>query len=124
MSEKNPKLLAGKPAKKNTKTHMKQIINHKRYDTKTATEIAAYSNGRSPTDFGHVHETLYRTTKGAYFLCGQGGANSKYAESSYGCTSEGSRLVPLTPDEASAWLEEGGKTAELEREFPEQIQDA
>ena len=85
---------------------MKKIINYKKYDTETATEIGAWSQGIAGT-FEYVHESLFRKTNGEYFLHGEGGAASKYQEKIgtnlwYG----GSVIIPLTPDGAKAWCEE------------------
>ena len=58
---------------------MKKIINYKKYDTETATEIGAWSQGIAGT-FEYVHESLFRKNNGEYFLHGEGGAASKYQE--------------------------------------------
>lgn len=52
---------------------MKKIINYKKYDTETATEIGAWSQGIAGT-FEYVHESLFRKNNGEYFLHGEGGA--------------------------------------------------
>ena len=85
---------------------MKKIINGKRYDTKTATEIASAWNGCSRSDFNFLLETLYRTDGGAWFLAGEGGALTKYAEVLEGGRSHcgGKDIVPLTPAEVDAIL--------------------
>nr|WP_300880183.1 hypothetical protein [uncultured Acetatifactor sp.] len=58
---------------------MKKIINNKLYDTDTATYIDNYEYGNSG-DFSHVRETLYQKKTGEFFLHGEGGPKSKYAE--------------------------------------------
>jgi hypothetical protein len=102
-----------------------QIIDGKRYNVQTATEIASYWNGLGASDFHNVSETLYRTPKGAYFLIGSGGALSKYAQScGNNSTSGGTRWSVLTDDEAFEWLEAHKETERLEELFPDKIQDA
>ena len=105
---------------------MKKIINGKRYDTKTATEIASAWNGCSRSDFNFLLETLYKTDGGAWFLAGDGGALTKYAEVLEGGRSRcgGKDIVPLTPAEAKGWLESNRKTEALETCFASEIQDA
>ena len=105
---------------------MKKIINGKRYDTETATEIASVWNGCSRDDFKFLVETLYRTDGGAWFLAAEGGALTKYAKILEGGRSRcgGKDLVPLTPSEAKAWLETNRKTEALETWFAHEIQDA
>lgn len=85
---------------------MKKVIEGKLYNTATAEYLAEwhYSN---PSDFSYVSEDLYRTKMGNYFLCGEGGAMSKYAVSSgQNSCGGGSDLIPMTEDEAKEWVEE------------------
>lgn len=96
---------------------MKKIINGKRYDTDTAKEMGqdSYSN---PRDFSYWCETLYRKTTGEFFLHGEGGANSKYAETigqNEWCG--GSRIMPLTVEKAQAWAEKHLDAEEYEKIF-------
>lgn len=84
---------------------MKKIINGKRYDTKTAKELNSYSYGY-PRDFEHWEETLYRKNTGEYFLYGEGGPSSKYAESAGGNSwTGGEKIIPLSLEEAKQWAE-------------------
>jgi hypothetical protein len=105
---------------------MKKIVNGKRYDTKTASQIASTWNGCSRSDFRFLVETLYLTEGGAWFLAGEGGGLTKYAQVLEGGRSRcgGNDIVPLTPAEAKAWLESNRKTRALETWFASEIQDA
>jgi hypothetical protein len=105
---------------------MKKIVNGKRYDTETATEIASAWNGCSRNDFKFLLETLYKTDGGAWFLAAEGGAHTKYAEVLEGGRSRcgGEDIVTLAPAEAKAWLESNRKTTALETWFASEIQDA
>lgn len=96
---------------------MKKIINGKRYDTTTAKEIGCdrYSN---PRDFHFWEETLYQKKTGEFFLFGEGGAASKYAES---CGQNewcgGCKIIPLTFETARKWAEEHLEADEYEAAF-------
>ena len=59
---------------------MKKVINGKLYDTATAEQLAEDWNGLSDSDFKCCTETLYKTPKGNYFLHGEGGALTEWAE--------------------------------------------
>lgn len=84
---------------------MKKVINGKVYNTETAIELASYWNGLSYSDFGCMTEGLYKTKKGRFFLHGKGGPMSKYAEHHGNCCTEGEDIIPLTLEEAKAWVE-------------------
>lgn len=87
---------------------MKAIIEGKRYNTETATEIAYYSWG-SYSDFEHVEETLYRTENGAWFLVGGGGPKSTYAKPLSGSGLAGSSNNLVSPHRRSG-LPMAGRT--------------
>lgn len=54
----------------------------------------------------YVHEGLYLKRTGEFFLYGEGGPRSKYAEEiSANSWSGGELLIPLTDDEAKEWAE-------------------
>jgi len=94
---------------------MKKIINGKRYDTDTAKEMASWSNNRSYRDFGWCSETLYIKRTGEYFLAGEGGPMSRYAESTGSNSwSGGEAIRPMSEAEARDWAEQhlGGEKYE------------
>ena len=103
---------------------MKRIINGKAYNTDTAEEVAEYWNGYSVSDFKHFTEALYKTSKGAWFIAGEGGPMSHYARSVPGGTGGGEGLRVVTEAEAMAWLEGHGFTDELEEYFGDRIEEA
>ena len=85
---------------------MKKIIKGRLYDTETAKELGSdgYSNRR---DFHYWEETLYQKRTGEFFVYGEGGAASKYAESvGLNEWSSGERIMPLSYAEAREWAEE------------------
>ena len=101
---------------------MKKIINGRKYDTETA-ELIGYYTYSNPSDFYYVEESLYRKKTGEFFLDGEGGAASVYAETAgsnerYG----GEKIIPLTVEEAKEWAEhhlDGDKYEEVFGEVEE-----
>jgi hypothetical protein len=83
---------------------MVRNIDGKKFDTATAIAIAAWENGLPHSDYYHVSETLYRTKNGVYFLAGSGGPLTKYAFECGGLKGYGSGIIPITADDALAWL--------------------
>lgn len=85
---------------------MKKIINGKKYDTETAKELYCASNGYTRRDFGFAEETLFRKKTGEYFIYGNGGAASRWAERVDDHTRcGGSGIEPITEAEAREWVE-------------------
>lgn len=84
---------------------MKKIIRGRLYDTDKAKELGcdSYSNRR---DFHYWEETLYKKRTGEFFLYGEGGPLSKYAEAvGLNEWSGGERIMPLSYAEAQEWAE-------------------
>lgn len=84
---------------------MKQIIDGKVYNTKTA-EYLGECHYSQPWDFNYISEDLYRTKKGTFFLYGEGGPHSKYC--TYGANGSwggGCKITILTETEAKEWVE-------------------
>jgi len=86
---------------------MKKIIGGKVYDTATAKKMASWSNMADVRDFHQFSETLYRKKTGEFFLHGEGGPLTQYAQT-VGTNSwrGGERIMPMTFAEAKAWAEE------------------
>jgi len=105
---------------------MKAIITGIRYDTEKATEIGGYSNGLSYSDFSHWEATLYTTPRsGRYFLSGSGGPMSRYSETiGQNEWSGGSRIDPLTKEQAFEWAQECLDPDTVERHFSDMVEDA
>ena len=98
---------------------MKKIINGKKYDTETATELGSRWNGLGKRDFGHVTETLYKKKTGEYFLHGEGGPLTTYSESCGGGWSGGEKIIPYSERMAREWAEEYLDADEYESIFGE-----
>ena len=103
---------------------MKKVINRKMYNTKTAEILHEWDNGIYGNDFRSCEETLYVTKKGNYFLHGEGGPMTEYAESHGNSTSEGSEIIPLTLEEVITWLEEHDGADVIEERFQTEIEEA
>lgn len=85
--------------------NIKQIINGKMYNTKTAEFLGKFWKGESYSDFNFVHEGLFRKKNGEFFVAGEGGARTEYASSVGNSRCEGSKIFPFTLDEAKEWAE-------------------
>jgi hypothetical protein len=92
---------------------MKQIINRKLYDTERAEQIARYAPNADTSDFHHIIETLYKNADGEYFLHGQGGAQTEYAERIDGGRKGGEELTLLGDEEALDWCEKRGVDVDI-----------
>lgn len=103
---------------------MKKIIDGKKYDTETATEVGYWQNIGDKRQFDYVCETLYRKRNGEYFLHGEGGAMSKYCtdlgDNQWGY---GETIIPLSFKSASDWAEGHLDADEYEAEFGEVPED-
>lgn len=86
---------------------MKKIIEGKRYDTEKAELVGEWDNGIYDSDFNKVSEALYRKRTGEFFLHGEGGARTRYAEAcGQNAWRGGERIMPLSYEEAQRWAEE------------------
>ena len=95
---------------------MRKVINGRTYNTETSKKIGNWDNGIYG-DFRSCEEDLYKNTKGAYFLVGEGGPMSMYAVSHGNSTSGSTELIPMTAEEAHEWAEEKLTAEEYEAEF-------
>lgn len=103
---------------------MKKIINGKVYDTDTAHDMGSdsYSNRR---DFSYWSETLYQKRTGEFFLYGEGGPMSRYAETiGQNEWIGGEKIIPLSLAKARAWAEEHLSVDEYEQAFGLPDEDA
>lgn len=103
---------------------MKTIIDRKVYNTDTAEKLCHWDNGLGNGDFRNCSEDLYKTQKGAYFLCGEGGAMSKYSRKFGNMSGAGSGIIVLSDSEAMEWLEAHRQIELIERHFASEIEEA
>lgn len=97
---------------------MKKIIEGHVYDTDKATEIGCADNGLAYNDLNWVRDTLYRTRSGRYFIHGEGGANTRYAEvRENNSWIAGERITPMLTREARIWAEQNLDADEYEAAF-------
>lgn len=92
---------------------MKRTISGKRYNTETSRKIGEASD-KAPEDPRYTHETLYRTKSGNYFIHGEGGPESRYAQERGGQWEYGEKILPLSEPMACQWLEEHLSGIELD----------
>ena len=85
---------------------MKKVIDGRLCNTETAKELGIWSNDLNQGDFDRCAETLYLTKSGQYFVHGNGGARSKYAERHGNMWGGGEDIYLLTRTEAMKWAEE------------------
>ena len=94
-----------------------KVINGKRYDTRTAELMTESYNGYNSRDFNWVHEELYRKKTGEYFLAGEGGPMTGYAEHVGSMRGYGEKIIPLSDDQARKWVEDHCSGDEYDRIF-------
>lgn len=103
---------------------MKKIIKGKVYDTEKARFLALWKNYGSWRDFNHIEESLYQKKTGEFFLHGEGGPSTKYAETvGQNSWSGGERIMPMTYEEAQKWAEKHLDGDEYEKIFGEVIEE-
>lgn len=104
---------------------MKRVIDGRIYDTAVAEPVHRWDNGRLDDDLHFEEAILYRTPKGAYFVCGAGGPLTDYAERVDSSTmTAGIDLWAVDKDQAIEWLENRGGHEALVDLFVERLEDA
>ncbi len=87
---------------------MTKVSNGKTYRSHTAQLIVTLPSAFPPTN-NRWHDTrLYRTQRGAYFLAGEGGSQSRWAKRTTNGLIPGTGIEPLSKDEALAYAKDGG----------------
>ena len=83
------------------------VIEGKKYDATAdnTTEIATHQDGYG-NSFGDYRETLYVTNNGSYFVCGSGGAQTRWSSYDGNMHGPGSGVVAMTMEEALRWCEQ------------------
>jgi hypothetical protein len=84
---------------------MKRIINGKIYNTETADHIGNFGSDCGPGDFRYEDTDLFRTKKGAWFICGEGGPLSRWSRPIGNGQSGGTGIEAMTTAEALEWCE-------------------
>ena len=103
---------------------MKKIINGKLYDTETAKLLGSDSYPGGPRDFHYWCEELYQKRTGEFFLYGEGGPMSRYAQScGQNEWSGGEKIIPLNYKAAAEWAEEHLDADDYQKIFGEISED-
>ena len=103
---------------------MLRIINGKRYNTETATEVLAIDNPYPRSDFKYEDTSLYITKAGTWFLAGEGHALSRWARCNGNTYGPGQGIEPISSQDAQAILEQHDQTELVEKYFSNNISDA
>jgi hypothetical protein len=98
---------------------MIRIIDGKRYNTETAEKLCDISRrGFYRNDFHYDDTYLYRTSAGAFFISGEGGALSRWSRPiGQNGSGGGDGLRPIDADEARELLEQYGAPEQVEEYF-------
>ena len=97
---------------------MRKVIDGHRYDTDTARLVGSWESGEDTGDLHYVSETLYRTKAGLYFVHGEGGARTQYAEQvEQNAWQGGEKIVALSLEAARKWAEEKLDADDYESEW-------
>ena len=90
-----------------------------RYDTEKAIEVGTYCTQLSTRDFRWFEATLYKTPRShRFFLAGEGGAMSRFAQSCGQNTwTGGSDIIPLGYRMALEWAKKHLLEANIEEHF-------
>lgn len=96
---------------------MRRVIGGKSYDTETGKKICELPCSYYQGDFQYHLTSLYRSPRGAYFLAGEGGPMSMWAqpEGSNGHTG-GSGLCVIDQDDAREHAERAGLSSDEMKE--------
>lgn len=98
---------------------MRKRIDTLMYDTETAKKLGEYDSDTPVNDFSHYHEELYKKRTGEYFLHGEGGPDSPYAQSAYKQDGfvGGEDIKPITFEEAKEWAQKTDNDELYKKEF-------
>lgn len=105
---------------------MRAIIEGIRYDSDTAELIGESGGGNGRSDFRWWHAGLYRGKKSfRYFLAGEGGPMTRFCtHCADGMQGYGSKIIPLSSDEAFEWAQRELQPEQVEQFFAGCIDDA
>jgi len=104
---------------------MKRVIEGKVYNTDTSERVCNLEcSNRSQRDFGWHDTTLYKTKNGRFFVSGEGGPRSMWAESVGNGWRSGEGLRAVTADAAREYMEAAHCSAEELIEAGFQVDEA
>lgn len=86
---------------------MKEIINGMLYDTATAKHLGNWQSSPNSADPDYCVLALYQKTNGEFFLTCCGFGKKRYiCYVSDNCSGRTRHILPLSPEDASAWAED------------------
>lgn len=86
---------------------MKEIINGMLYDTATAKHLGDWQSSPNSADPDYCVLALYRKTNGEFFLTCCGSGKERYiCYVSDNCFGRPKHILPLSPEDASAWAKD------------------
>jgi len=103
---------------------MEKLIDGKLYDTDDAEKIATWRNMRDCSNFDYMHETLYRTDSGNWFIHGEGHAKTRYASNNGDMRGFGEDIRTLSEDEAFQWCQRHNQVDVAKEYFADRIEPA
>lgn len=92
---------------------MKRVIDRQLYDTESAEQIARYAHITDRGDFHYQIETLYKTDNGEFFIHGEGGPATEYAERCSDGRTSGEEIRVMSEDDALDWCEKRSIDGEI-----------
>lgn len=100
---------------------MRKVIDGKTYNTETAAEVCDISpTGVYSGDFRYEDTRLYKSPKGTFFIAGEGGPMSRWAQpEGQNGRRGGSGLYVIDTDEARSLCERHGSVDEFVAAFGE-----
>ena len=84
---------------------MIKIVNGIKYNTETADQVAQYFYSDEYNTDDYCLERLFRKTTGQYFLCCEGGRNTKYARIEGHYKTSGTVIISVDEAGAKKWAE-------------------
>lgn len=103
---------------------MKKIINGKLYNTDTARQVGTWSNSADCNDLSWVEESLYQKKTGEFFLHGQGGPNTRYAQQLEASQwTSGETISLISYDSARQWADDHLTADQYQAVFGEVAED-
>ena len=100
---------------------MKKIIKGKIYNTETAEKLFNVDNGLGHRDFNFYDFDVYKTKRGAYFIAGEGGPMTQFSIPVGNMFRGGSKLIPITIEEAMNYAESNISADKMEEIFKDNI---
>lgn len=103
---------------------MKKVIESKLYNTDTATLVSEYDSGPNRSDFTWWQEKLFITNKNNWFIFGEGGPASHYAQHGQNESWGSWDIRRVAEHEAYEWLESHNDIEAINLYFPGEIEEA